>query len=163
MKSSYLVALLLSVVVMTNAGCGPAEFNFAKKPSYADLVVTYNAEVETLENLEEKRKSLIADYVGQVQRKAMEAAVESIKTVDAKRVPDNPNQALDKAVAAAEMQAQLQSGLLDGLGLSNESAESTTDYPEELKGKLAELDAEIASQKERVQRAKDARDAAQPK
>ena len=78
-------------------------------------------------------------------------------------MPDNPNQALDKAVAAAEMQAQLQSGLMNGLGLSTDSAESMTDYPEELKGKLAELDAEIASQKERVQRAKDARDAAQPK
>ncbi|MCC7334921.1 MAG: hypothetical protein IT422_07490 [Pirellulaceae bacterium] len=163
MKSSYLIAVLLSAVVIANAGCGPADFNFTKKPSYADLVVTYNAEVETLDNLEEKRKSLIADYVGQLQRNAMEAAVESIKTGDAKRVPENPNQALDKAVAAAEMQAQLQSGLLDGLGLSNESAESTADYPEELKSKLAELDAEIASQKERVQRAKDARDAAQPK
>ena len=163
MKSSYLAAALLSAIVITNAGCGPADFNFTKKPSYADLVVTYNAEVETLDKLDEKRKSLIADYVGQVQRKAMEAAVESIKAGDASRVPDNPNQALDKAVAAAEMQAQLQSGLMNGLGLSTDSAESTADYPEELKGKLAELDAEIASQKERVQRAKDARDTAQPK
>lgn len=163
MKSSFLVAALLSAVVMANAGCGPADITFTKKPSYTDLVVTYNAEVETLDNLESKRKSLIADYVGQAQRKAMETAVKSIQTGGANGVPDNPNQALDQAVAAAEMQTQLQSGLMDGLGLSTDSAESTAEYPEELKGKLTELDSEIASQKERVQRAKDARDAAQPK
>lgn len=163
MKSSFLVAALLSAVVMTNAGCGPTDITFTKKPSYADLVVTYNAEVETLDKLDEKRKTLIADYASQAQRKAMETAVKSIQSGDANRVPDNPNQALDQAVAAAEMQSQLQSGLMDGLGLSTDSAESTADYPEELKSKLTELDAEIASQKERVQRAKDARDAAQPK
>lgn len=163
MKSSYLVAVLLSAAVITDAGCGPTDITFTKKPSYADLVVTYNAEVETLDNLEGKRKSLIADYFGQIQKNAMKAAVDSIKTGDAKGGADNPNRALDQAVEAAEMQAQLQSGLMDGLGLSTDSAESTADYPDELKGKLTELDAEIASQKERVQRAKDARDAAQPK
>ena len=51
---------------------------------------------------------------------------------------------------------------MEGLGLSTDSAESTDDYPEKLKAKLTEVDAEIASQKERVQRAKDARNAAQP-
>ncbi len=162
MKSSYLTAVLLSAVVIANAGCGPTDITFTKKPSYADLVVIYNAEVETLDNLDEKRKSLIADYFSQEQRNSMKAAVESIKSGDANRVPSNPNQALDQAVVAAEMQAQLQSGLMEGLGLSTDSAESTDDYPEKLKAKLTEVDAEIASQKERVQRAKDARNAAQP-
>ncbi|MEO8268685.1 MAG: hypothetical protein ABI557_03130 [Aureliella sp.] len=163
MRSSYLVAVLLSAVLITCAGCGPTDITFTKKPSYADLVVTYNAEVETLDNLEGKRKSLIADYVRQAQGKAMKAAVNSIKTGDAERIPGNPNQALDQAIAAAEMQAQLQSGLLEGLDVSTDSAEFTADYPEELKVKLIEMDADIASQQERVQRAKDARDAAQPK
>ena len=163
MKSPHLVVALLSAFVITYAGCGPTDLTITKKPSYADLVVTYNAEVETLDNLEGKRKSLIADYFGQAQQKAMKAAVNSIKTGDASRVPGNPNQALDQAVAAAEIQAQLQSGLMEGLGLSTDSAESTADYPKDLQGKLTELDAEIASQKERVQRAKNARDAAQPK
>ncbi len=163
MKSSYLAAVLLSTMVIADVGCGPTDITFTKKTSYADLVVIYNAEVETLDNLENKRKSLVADYFGQAQKEAMKAAVNSIQTGDANRVPGNPNQALDQAVAAAEMQAQLQSGLMEGLGLTSDSADAAADYPDELKAKLKDLDAEIASQKQSVQRAKDARDAAQTK
>ena len=53
--------------------------------------------------------------------------------------------------------------MLDGLELSSELAESAEDYPRELKDKLKDLDAEIAKQEARVQRAKDARDAAESK
>ena len=63
-------------------------------------------------------------------------------------------------MAAAEAQAQL----LDKVGKSSGSSQPTiADYPEELKLKLTELDAEIAKQKERVERARKARDAAEAK
>ncbi len=159
MKSSYLAGFLVFVFALAATGCGPTDITFTKKSSYADLVVTYNAELETLEKLEVKRKAVISDYFGQAQGKAIQAAVNSIGTGDGKKMPTNPNQALDQAVAAAELQA----GLLEGLGVASDSAESAADYPEELKVKLADLDTEIAEQKQRVQRAKDARDAAEPK
>lgn len=163
MKPLYLARLLVIIVAFAPAGCGPTEITFTKKSSYADLVVTYNAEVETLEKLEAKRKTLIADYFSQAQEKAIRAAVSSIESGDARMIPSNPNQALDRAVAAAEMQAQLQSGLMGGLGSEPDSEEAAANYPEELKRKLTDVDTEISDQKERVQRAKEARDAAQPK
>ncbi len=160
MKSQNTMLLLVAVFIHT--GCGPTDITITKKPSYADLVVTYNAEVETLDRLEEKRTAAIAEYFSQAQGKAIESAVQSIKS-GAKVIPSDPNQALDQAVAAAELQAQLQSGLLESLGQPSGAAQTPADYPEELKVKLKELDAEIASQKERVERAKAARDAAQTK
>ncbi len=153
MKSLNTMLLLLLTLIHT--GCGPTDITITKKPSYADLVVTYNAEVETLDRLEEKRTAAIAEYFSQAQGKAIESAVQSIKSGSTKSIPTDPNQALDQAVAAAELQTQL----LGSLGQPSDSA----DYPEELKAKLKDLDSEIASQKERVDRAKAARDAAQTK
>ena len=163
MKSWHRAAVLVMLVVSTGAGCGPTDITLTKKPSYADLVVTYNAEVELLEKLESKRKTLISDHYAQAQQEAIRTAVSSIETGEAQTIPSDPNQALDRAVAAAEMQAQLQSGLVEGLGLSSNSEESEATYPEELKSKLDALDAEIADQNERVSRAKNARDASSPK
>ncbi len=161
MKSLNLMWGLVLVVLLADVGCGPTDITFTKKPSYADLVVIYNAEVETLDKLEAKRKTAIAEYFSQVQGTAMKAAVSSIRSGESQKIPSNPDEALDQAVAAAEMQAQLQSGLLDGLDLSSELGESAEDYPQELKDKLKDLEAEIAKQEARVQRAKDARDAAE--
>jgi hypothetical protein len=162
MRTTYLTRILLLIPVFIASGCGPSDITITKKTSYADLVVIYNAEIETLERLENKRKSLIADFFSQAQEKAFRSAVNSIESGGAQRVPSNPNQALDQAVAAAELQAELQSGLVDTLGLSS-SPKDEKNFPEELKSKLAELDAEIADQQQRVKRAKEDRDSAQPK
>ena len=152
--------ILLSLLVLCVLGCEPAEINITKKASYSDLVVTYNAEVQTLDNLEGKRKNLITEYAEKAQADAFKSAVNSLESASKQSSPSNPNDALDRAVAAAEAQAKL----LEKVGQSSGSKQSTVaDYPEELKRKLAELDAEIDKQKERVERARKARDAAEAK
>lgn len=152
--------ILLSLLVLCVLGCEPAEINITKKASYSDLVVTYNAEVQTLDNLEGKRKNLITEYAEKAQADAFKSAVNSLESASKQSSSSNPNDALDRAVAAAEAQAKL----LEKVGQSSGSKQSTVaDYPEELKRKLAELDAEIDKQKERVERARKARDAAEAK
>ena len=81
---------LLLILILIHAGCGPTDITISKKPSYADLVVTYNAEVETLDRLEEKRTAAIAEYFSQAQGKAIESAVQSIKS-GTKVIPSDPN------------------------------------------------------------------------
>ena len=152
--------ILLTLFVLCGLGCEPAEIKITKKASYSDLVVTYNGEVQTLDNLEGKRKTLISEYAEKAQADLFKSAVNSLESAGKQSIPTNPNDALDRAVAAAEAQAQL----LDKVGKSSRSPQPTTaDFPEELKLKLAELDAEIAKQKERVERARKARDAAESK
>lgn len=160
MKSFCAAQIATFTLAAVLAGCGTMDLKLTKKPSYADLVVTYNAELETLEKLEAKREKLIAEHVSQTQQAAIRAAVNSIQSGDAQAIPSDPNAALDRAVAAAEMQAQLQSGLSESLGLSAEAG-AAPKYPEALQRQLASLDTEIADQQARVQRAKEARDAAQ--
>lgn len=165
MKSSIKAPLFFLVLVLSVSGCGPMDLTVQKKASYADLVVTYNAEVQTLDNLEAKRKALIAEHSSLAQQQAIQAAVDSIGS--ASQPSTNPNEALDQAVAAAEMQAKLQKGLLNSLdqpsGSQTNPAAAEENLPAELKAKLAELDAEIAEQKLRVERARAARDAAETK
>ena len=147
----------MALIVLCGFGCEPAEIKITKKASYSDLVVTFNAEVQTLDNLEGKRKTLIAEYADKAQADALNAVVNSLGPATKQ---SNPNDALDRALAAAEAQDQL----LDKVRKSPGSKQPTiADYPEELKLKLAELDGEIAKQKERVERARKARDAAESK
>jgi hypothetical protein len=165
MKSLHLIRGFLIVFALCAVGCGPTEFTVTKKTSYADLVVTYNAEVQALDNLEGKRKQLLEEFSNQAQAQAIKSAFQSLESGAPSKSPSNPNEALDRAVAAAELQAQLQSGLVEKLGQSPSGSTSAAnvEYPEELKRKLADLDAEIATQKERVERARNARNAAEPK
>jgi hypothetical protein len=161
MKSSLSAKVLACIMSLSIVGCGPTEINVTKKAGYSDLVVTYNAEVQSLDNLEGKRKTLIAEYAIKAQEDALKSAMSSLEAAGKQKLPAKPNDALDQAVASAELQA----GLLEKLGQSSTNS-TTTDkavYPEELKRKLAELDAEIAKQKERVERARNARDAAESK
>lgn len=157
----------MTIIAIGAIGCGPTEININKKASYSDLVVTYNAEVQTLDSLEKKRKEIVAEFSNQAQMDALNAAVNSLGTGGKQNLPSNPNDALDRAVASAELQAQLQSGLLEKLAPStasgSASSAASTEYPADLKRKLSELDAEIAKQKERVDRARKARDAAETK
>ena len=151
----------LSLLPLTVLGCGPTEINVTKKSSYADLVVIYNAEVQALDNLETKRKNLIAEYSEKAQAEAIKAAMNSLESVAKSASASSPNNALDQAVSAAESQAQLLKKLDDSRGTSSPNANA--EFPEELKRKLSELDAEIAKQKERVDRARNARDAEEAK
>ena len=164
MKSRPLARACLTVFALSLSGCEPADFKVTRQPTYAELVVTYNAEVETLDSLEAKRNRIIADYFSQAHGDALKSAVGSLQ---GEQPSTNPNEALDRAVAAAEFQAQLQSTLLEKVGQPASSgsthAGDKVEYPEDLKRKLVDIDAEINAQKARVERAKSARDAGQPK
>ena len=167
MTLSTEVQLALALLAFAVSGCGPMDLTVQKKASYADLVVTYNAEVQTLDNLEAKRKAMLAEHASLAQKQAIKAAVDSINSGSPGNVSTNPNEALDQAVAAAEMQAELQKGLLNSLDPSSQSTSAPAiaedELPTELKTKLAEIDAEITEQKQRVERARAARDAAETK
>ena len=164
MKSPLWARVSLTMFALSLCGCEPADFKVTKKPTYAELVVTYNAEVETLDHLEAKRNRIIADYFSQAHGNALKSAVGSLA---GEQSSANPNEALDRAVAAAEFQAQLQSTLLEKAGqpapTGSTSPADKLEYPEELKRQLVEIDAEITAQKARVERAKNARDANPPK
>ncbi len=161
MTSLRWAQVFLSLLPLTVVGCGPTEINVTKKSSYADLVVIYNAEVQAMDNLEAKRKILIAEYSEKAQTDAIKAAMNSIESVAKSASASSPNNALDQAVAAAEAQSQLLKKLEDSRGASSSNANS--EFPEELKRKLSELDDAIAKQKERVERARIARDAEEAK
>jgi cell division protein FtsB len=135
-------------------GCEPGEITIKKKESYADLVVIYNAEVQSLDALEKKRKELMADFAQKSQEEMLKAAAKSLESFGQPNASGKPKDALDQAVAAAEAQAKLLKNV-------NQSGTSGSELPEELKKQLAEIDSEISKQKERVQRAKEKRDAAE--
>jgi|GEM_PF-6955630 len=153
---------LLSVSLLCMVGCEPAEITITKRVSYADLVVTYNAEVQTLDNLEGKRKSLLAEYANQAQEDALKSALNSLGSAGAPSISSNPNDALQQAVAAAESQAKMLNQLGQSTSGSNASL-ANLELPEEAKAKLVALDKEITKQKERVDRARVARDEAESK
>ncbi len=161
MTSLRWVQLFLSLLPLTVVGCGPAETKLTTKVPYEFLVVVYNAEVQVLENLEAKRKSLVAEYAVKAQADAIKAAMDSLESVAKSASSSSPNNALDQAVSAAEAQAQLLKKLEDSRGTS--SPNDSFEFPEELKRKLSELDTEIARQKELVERARIARDAEEAK
>lgn len=157
---------LLGLLLICFLGCEPPEINIKKRASYADLVTTYNAEVQTLDNLEGKRKALLSEFASQAQAEALQSALNSLGAATSNGIPSNPNDALDQAVKAAEAQAKVQSGLREKLGQSPSGSNQALDVstlPPELKQKLEELDTEIAKQKERVERARIARDEAESK
>lgn len=169
--------LLAFVLLPLCLGCGPGGGAAESQPSYADLVVTYNAELETLDRLEKKRADLIAEYERQ-RRPDAEKAVQALTDVlnsaaggtaeNDSGEPLDPNAALDRAVASAEKAQQASSQLLEtalqasGAG-RGDTAPQNEAYPEELERELAALDEEIEKQKARVERARQARDAAEPR
>ena len=166
MISSMRSVSLLGLLLASTLGCEPPEIDITKRASYAELVVTYNAEVQTLDNLEGKRKALLTEYASQAQAEALQSALNSLGAATSNGIPSNPNDALDQAVKAAESQAKVQSGLREKLGQSTSGSKEEVDIsslPPALKQKLEELDAEIAKQKERVERARIARDEAESK
>ena len=79
MTSLHTSRILLALFALCGFGCEPAEIKITKKASYSDLVVTFNAEVQTLDNLEGKRKTLIAEYAEKAQADAFKSALNSFE------------------------------------------------------------------------------------
>ena len=76
----------------------------------------------------------------------------------------DPNVALDQAVKNAEKPSRSRLKLLESMAQASEGeGEEQVVYSEEFQKQLAELDAEIAAQQARVDRARQARDAAEQK
>lgn len=171
MKSK--LPLVFSVAALALSGCVKVE----DKPSYAELVSIYNAELETLDRLEKKRAERVAEYEAQLQPQEDEAlqALSSLlgsaseaRREGASELPADPNAMLDQAIANAEQMEKSAAELLEAAAgqagsrpPDRESIEAL--YSEEFKAKLAELDQQIAEQQARVDRARQARDAAEPK
>lgn len=161
-------SLLVVAMVAAVVGCAAKE----KKPSYAELLEIYNGEAETLERLERKRVTMIAEYESTLAPSG-DAAVEALSGMlgSMKNNPPadlstaDPNELLDNAIANAEnldaKTAELLEAAASGAGkpMNREAIEAL--YSDEFKAKLAALDAEIAEQRARVEKAKADRDAAQ--
>lgn len=166
-------ALLAATTFSLVGGCGGGGAN--NQPSYADLVVTYNAELETLDRLERQRSELIAEYQRQLQPN-MEDAAQAIADMLNSAVdqdpqgaggPLTPDQELDRAVASAERTGQATSELLEAALQSTQDADAELTpeqaaIKDEFEQKLADLDEQIEAQKARAERARAARDAAEP-
>ena len=173
MRSAIFFALLAGATTLLNIGCGPVE----KRPSYADLVVIYNAELAALDRLERKKADLIVDFEKQLAPKvddALQALSDVLSTAAAANRDGtafdatDPNDMLDQAIENAAKMQQATSQLLEVAAgqASGETAEQATAeslYSEELKAQLAALDEEIAEQQARVDRARLARNAAEAK
>ena len=158
-------------------GCRPTKVD--PQPSYADLVVIYTAELEALDRLEAKRKELIQDYAALSASQAPADAVatleglldsaKSLKDDAATNASTDPNAQLDELVDRHEEARGVAQQLLDNVRTGQSSA--TAPEPEEVaavaerkaafEAALEKLDAEIAKQTERVERARQARDAAE--
>ncbi len=154
---------LLAIAVA--AGCGSGE----QKPSYADLVVTYNAEVQALDRLQDKRAELLARFASENQPdldQTVEALAGALKTAtqtDAQEAESATDAfaALDAAIAQAERTGQATADVLDAVGQSPDG--TPVALTEAQQQELAALDAEIKEQQARVERARAARDAAEAK
>lgn len=162
----------IAIVAFACGGCSSQD----EGPTYAELLTIYNAEAETLERLQRQRAAMVAEYEATL-RPSTEEAVRALlgdarDATAAAREGDelnsaDPNEQLDAIIGNAE-QAEAQVGaLLDavaqqggGTPADREAIEAL--YSDEFKARLAELDAEIEQQRERVAKARAARDAAAP-
>jgi len=169
-------------------GCGAEDSPPAETgPSYSETVVTYNAELETLDRLEAKREKLIAAFAAASlassnasvttlpQLEGLLESAKGIKDGNSSELPTDPNELLDslseRNADASEIAEQLLGGLLGGSGQDESPAAPRELTPEEkaaaaerkatFDDELASLDQELGKQKQRVDRARDARDAAE--
>lgn len=162
------VAVAASIVLVTSVGCQTEQSG----PSYADLVVIYNAEAESLDRLQRKRADRVAEYEATLAPSG-DAAVAALGQLlgDVKANPPadlstaDPDELLDNAIANAE---NLDAKAEEMLAAASQSAGKPMDrsaieamYSDEFKAELATLDAEIAKQQARVDKALADRDAAE--
>lgn len=166
-------AALLVAFLSIAAGCSlPAEKD-SSGPSYADLVVIYNAELQSLDRLESKRKELV-EQIAKVGSVGDASTLESLNAVLASArsagdqpsgdIPADPNKALDQAVERAEATQRTVQNLLDATAKKPSGDQLSAEDEAKRKGlenELEQLDKEIIAQKQRVERAREARDAAE--
>jgi hypothetical protein len=149
----------------------------AKGPSYAELVTIYNTELEVLERLERKKATLVAEYEAATKSKRAEAmeslqgvldsAQQALKDSPISDVVD-PNELLDQVAGQQGAARDLTDGLLGAITGEKSDEELTPEekaaretMKREFETKLAAVDAEIADQQQRVDKARAARDAAE--
>ncbi len=167
---TYLV-LAVAGITVTTIGCATDN-----EPTYADLVAIYNAELSALDRLEKKKQELIANHEAQLRPSSDDAmqVLSDVLTTAASELtrevnPDaglDPNAALDQAVENAQNTQDVFSQLLDSVAEppaeeSEEDAARRTEMTAEYEKQLAALDEEIETQKQRVERARQARDDAE--
>ena len=167
---TYLV-LAVAGITVTTIGCATDN-----EPTYADLVAIYNAELSALDRLEKKKQELIANHEAQLRPSSDDAmqVLSDVLTTAASEFtreadPDaglDPNAALDQAVENAQNTKDVFSQLLDSVTQppadeSEEDEARRTEMTAEYEKQLAALDEEIEKQKQRVERARQARDDAE--
>ncbi|MBN1853544.1 MAG: hypothetical protein JW829_12505 [Pirellulales bacterium] len=164
------VVLFLTVLLTVPAGCSP------QGPSLADLISIYNAELAALDRLEQKRAELVKAYQSELLPtnedaakligNVLQGAVEAGKTLDLNEMAD-PNKALDLAVDHAQKTQDTMGQLLQNLNPEAKPDEKEIQrrakITEKFEAELAAIDKEIEAQKERVEQARKARDAAEAK
>ncbi len=150
-------------------------------PSYAELVVIYNAEVEALDRLEAKREKLAQDFAAatspdtpadaQTQLQGLLESAKDLKDAANEQTAADLESQLDGLVERSGEAQQVANQLLDGLLTGGEASNPPEPTPEEIAAiaeqkaafekQLADLDEEIEQQKKRVERAKRDRDEAE--
>ena len=173
MSSKNRVGLWAVAVLCFCIGCSSSkEEPKSDEPTYAELVVIHNGELQALDRLERKRKELVTEYEakhrpeGEVTLKSVADLISSAGAAskEGSAAPStDPNVALDQAVENAEKAQQATSKLIETMAQAGGEGEGQVVYSEEFQKQLADLDAEIAAQQARVDRARQARDAAEQK
>ena len=170
-----LVALAISVLGLLGLtpGCGGPPSALQSGPSYAELLSIYNSELAALDRLERKREELVKSHEAQLLPSTEEAAEALSALLTSAGEAGNelnldtadPDELLDRAVEHAEKTQEITAQLLETASSqaepSEEEAQRRANLTEQFEQELAALDAEIAEQKARVDRARTARDAAE--
>ena len=171
-------AAALTTLCALVGGCGKPAVE-ENGPSYAELVVTYNAELAMLDRLEKKKEELIRKH----QSGLRPASADSLRALEGLlgsaselNTPLDPNDItgveglLDRVADRMQTAHDVAGQLADAV--ASESGEKTKTPEEvqrnkELTGQfnkeLTAIDKEIVAQKARVERAREARDAAEAK
>ena len=175
-----LVAAAWATVTLIAAGCGGDVQQDEAGPSYADLVVTYNAELATLDRLEQKKETLIQ----KIEAVGLPTEEDALKLLDKVLTSDltssgnltssgdeavndaaDPYAALDQAVQRAQDAQDATRDLLGSIGKQQATTPEQTTENKQIKNDLSReleaLEKEIATQRQRVDRARQARDAAE--
>jgi hypothetical protein len=144
--------------------------------------VTYNAELEALDRLEAKRDTLIRQYAEATAPNQSAEAMDRLESLlksasdlkdrEASSTTSDPNELLDQLTErnadAQDIANQALNELLGGSPTDGQDAPTPADAAAAAERKaafersLASLDAEITAQQQRVDRAREARDASTP-
>lgn len=172
-KKGYCGLCPAIVLCISMIGCNqpPVESG----PSYAELVVTYNAQLAALDRLEAKQKILNKGYAAAAVSNTDSETLSKLEGLlkSATDFKDNsklastsdPNALLDD-LSERNVEVQDITDQLIGSLLEDETApnpEVVAERKGEIERELAKLDTEITKQRKRVERARQARDAAEAK